>query len=80
MSWNNNGGTQAFGGAPVATLVSPDQIGTTYLARLPTSFIAQHTGGLLSLELDTSSADAVVIYSRETGRVASRPQLVIAYH
>jgi hypothetical protein len=60
--------------------VSPDQIGTTYLARLPTSFIAQHTGGLLSLEMDTSSADAVVIYSRETGRVASRPQLVIAYH
>jgi Glycosyl hydrolase family 26 len=80
MSWNNNGGSQSFAGAPVATLVSPDHAGTAYLAKLPTSLIARRAGGLLSLEMDTSSTDAVVIYSRETSRVASRPQLVVAYH
>jgi mannan endo-1,4-beta-mannosidase len=78
-SWNSHGSLSDVAPVPIAWLVNPGQLSTTYVAVLSPAFVGAHTGGLLSMQLDTTSTDGAVFAARETTAPELRPQLVIAY-
>jgi hypothetical protein len=79
MSWNNHGGPYDIAPTPVATLTAASIPGSPYVSLLNPSWVGGRAGGMLSLELDTTSTDNATFMAREAADPAVRPQLVVAY-
>jgi hypothetical protein len=77
-SWVNQSPAVALMPTPLGAF-KPAQPNTTYVATLLPGIIASHLGGLLSIELDTTSPDGAVFASAQAADPNVRPQLVLAY-